>query len=46
MLLQADARLSFTERVRKLKEAGVITAYRAEVNPTSVGRPIMAMVGD
>ncbi len=58
MLLQEDARLSFTElgrrvnlstpavteRVRKLEEAGVIAAYRAEVNPASVGRPIMAFV--
>ena len=58
MLLQEDARLSFTElgrrvnlstpavteRVRKLEEAGVIAAYRAEENPASVGRPIMAFV--
>jgi Lrp/AsnC family leucine-responsive transcriptional regulator len=33
-----------TERVRKLEEAGVIRAYRAEVDPAQVGRPIMAFV--
>jgi Lrp/AsnC family leucine-responsive transcriptional regulator len=33
-----------TERVRKLEEAGIIRAYRAEVDPAQVGRPIMAFV--
>ncbi|MCX5264244.1 Lrp/AsnC family transcriptional regulator [Streptomyces sp. NBC_00199] len=32
------------ERVRRLEEAGVITGYRAEVNPERTGYPVMAVV--
>ncbi|MGW2169463.1 Lrp/AsnC family transcriptional regulator [Streptomyces sp. NPDC001705] len=32
------------ERVRRLEEAGVITGYRAEVNPEQTGYPVMAVV--
>ena len=32
------------ERVRRLEEAGVIVAYRAEVDPARVGLPMMALV--
>jgi Lrp/AsnC family leucine-responsive transcriptional regulator len=32
------------ERVRRLEEAGVITAYRAVLNPDQLGRPIMAII--
>ena len=32
------------ERVRRLEETGVITAYRAEVDPAKVGLPVMALV--
>jgi Lrp/AsnC family leucine-responsive transcriptional regulator len=32
------------ERVRRLEEAGVITGYRAEVNPARTGYPVMAVV--
>ena len=32
------------ERVRKLEDAGVITGYRAEVDPAKVGLPITAFV--
>ena len=33
-----------TERVRRLEEVGIITGYRAVVDPTRVGRPINAIV--
>ena len=32
------------ERVRRMEEAGVIAAYRAEVDPAKVGLPVMAVV--
>lgn len=32
------------DRVRRLEEAGVITGYRAQVNPDAVGMPITAFV--
>jgi Lrp/AsnC family leucine-responsive transcriptional regulator len=32
------------ERVRRLEEAGVITGYRAVLNPEKLGRPIRAMI--
>lgn len=32
------------ERVRRLEETGVITGYRAEVNPERTGYPVMAVV--
>lgn len=32
------------ERVRRLEEAGVITGYRAEVNPERTDYPVMAVV--
>src|SRR4051794_31984440 len=32
------------ERVQRLEEAGVITGYRAEVDPKAVGFPIAAVV--
>lgn len=32
------------ERVRRLEEAGVITGYRAEVNPDRTGYSVMAVV--
>jgi Lrp/AsnC family leucine-responsive transcriptional regulator len=32
------------ERVRKLEDAGVITGYRAEIDPSKVGLPITAFV--
>lgn len=32
------------ERVRRMEEAGVITGYRAEVDPAKVGLPVMALV--
>jgi len=40
-----------TERVRRMEDAGVIKAYRIEVNPAKIGLPITAfmrlsMVGD
>lgn len=31
-------------RVRRLQEAGVITAYRAELAPEALGRPLQALV--
>ncbi|GAB2449533.1 Lrp/AsnC family transcriptional regulator [Nocardioides hungaricus] len=31
-------------RVRRLQEAGVITAYRAELAPDALGRPLQALV--
>lgn len=35
---------SVAERVRRMEEAGVIAAYRAEVDPAKVGLPVMALV--
>ncbi|MET1071879.1 MAG: Lrp/AsnC family transcriptional regulator [Umezawaea sp.] len=32
------------QRVRRLENAGVITGYRAAVDPTAVGRPVVALV--
>jgi Lrp/AsnC family leucine-responsive transcriptional regulator len=32
------------ERVRRLEEAGVITGYRAEVDPSKLGLPITALI--
>lgn len=32
------------ERVRALRARGVITGYRAEVDPASLGRPVQAMI--
>ena len=32
------------DRIRRMEDAGIITGYRAEVNPESVGLPIMAFV--
>ena len=32
------------ERVRKLEDAGIITGYRAEIDPSKVGLPITAFV--
>jgi Lrp/AsnC family leucine-responsive transcriptional regulator len=32
------------ERVRKLEDAGIITAYRAEIEPQAIGLPITAFV--
>jgi Lrp/AsnC family leucine-responsive transcriptional regulator len=32
------------ERVRKLEEAGVIKAYRAEIDPHAVGLPVTAFI--
>lgn len=39
------------ERVRKMEDAGIITGYRAEVNPAKIGFPVtafirMSVVGD
>jgi Lrp/AsnC family leucine-responsive transcriptional regulator len=34
-----------SERLKRLEEAGVITGYRAEVNPVELGYGIMAIVG-
>jgi Lrp/AsnC family leucine-responsive transcriptional regulator len=31
-------------RVRRLEEAGVIAGYRAEVDPATIGLPVMALV--
>jgi Lrp/AsnC family leucine-responsive transcriptional regulator len=33
-----------TERLRRLEEAGVISAYRAEVDPTKLGYDILAFL--
>ncbi|MEI8408877.1 MULTISPECIES: Lrp/AsnC family transcriptional regulator [unclassified Kribbella] len=33
-----------TERVRRLESTGIITAYRAEVDLTKVGYPVLAVV--
>ena len=35
---------STTERVHKLEDAGVITGYKAVVNPEAIGRSIIATV--
>jgi len=32
------------ERVRKMEDAGIITGYRAEVDPEKLGFPVMAIV--
>src|SRR5215472_18348383 len=32
------------ERVRKMEDAGIITGYRAEVDPERLGFPVMAIV--
>ena len=32
------------ERVRRMEDAGVIAAYRAEVDPAKIGLPVMALV--
>ncbi len=32
------------ERVRKLEDRGIITGYRAQVNPEKVGLPILAFI--
>ncbi len=32
------------ERVRKLEDAGVITGYRAEIDPAKIGLPIAAFI--
>jgi Lrp/AsnC family transcriptional regulator, leucine-responsive regulatory protein len=32
------------DRVRRLEETGIITGYRAEVDPARLGRPITALV--
>ena len=32
------------ERVRKLEDAGVITGYHADIDPTKVGYPILAII--
>ena len=32
------------ERVRKLEEAGIITGYRAEIDPSKIGLPITAFI--
>lgn len=33
-----------TERVRRLEEVGIITGYRAVVDPSRLGRPISAII--
>src|SRR3954452_14109340 len=32
------------ERVRKLEDAGIITGYRAEIDPAKIGFPIIAFI--
>ena len=32
------------DRIRRMEDAGIITGYRAEVSPESVGLPIMAFI--
>jgi Lrp/AsnC family leucine-responsive transcriptional regulator len=32
------------ERVRKMEDAGIITGFRAEVNPATIGLPIAAFI--
>ena len=46
-ILQEDGRISFNdvaERVRRMEEAGIILGYRAIVDQSRVGYPIMAFV--
>ncbi len=33
-----------SERIRKLEQAGIITGYRAEVDPTKIGFPVTAFI--
>ena len=33
-----------TERVRRLEEAGIITGYSAQIDPTKVGMPLLALI--
>ena len=33
-----------TERVRRLEEAGIITGYNAQIDPTKVGMPLLALI--
>ncbi len=33
------------ERVRRMEEAGIITGYRAQINPEKIGLPITALIG-
>lgn len=35
---------SVAERVRRLEQAGVITGYRAQVDPAAVGQPVHAFI--
>ncbi len=32
------------ERVRRMEDAGIITGYRAQVNPEKIGLPLMALI--
>lgn len=32
------------ERVRRMEEAGIITGFRAEINPAKIGLPIAALI--
>src|SRR6266576_6820536 len=32
------------ERVRRLEDAGIITGYEAQVDPTKVGLPLLALI--
>lgn len=36
---------SVTDRVARLEQSGVITGYRAAVDPAALGRPVSALVG-
>jgi Lrp/AsnC family leucine-responsive transcriptional regulator len=36
---------SVTDRINRLEQAGVITGYRAEVDPTSLGFGVTALIG-
>ncbi len=33
------------ERVRRMEEAGIITGYRAQINPEKIGVPLTAFIG-
>jgi Lrp/AsnC family leucine-responsive transcriptional regulator len=33
-----------TERVRKMEDAGIITGYHAEINPSALGSPISVVI--
>ena len=35
---------AIADRIRKMEEAGIITGYRAEVNMSKLGLPVMAIV--